>query len=431
MSEPRAAELAELSRLLAETGTDYGSVLRALTQRVSALIGDGCLVELIDRDEQTLRPVALYHPDPVATELACRLARGARSTVGSGVTGGVAATGQPAFFPAIDPAALRAVVDPGVHGYLDRFPVCGAIAVPLRAHGGAVGVLSVWRDREARPYTDDDVAFLQRLADHAALAIVNARLYGRLARAHAELATRTEQLQVALAELESFSYAVSHDLQVPLRSVRTFIEVFLDDHGAGLPEAGRELLGRVTDAADRMKELIVALLDLARVSSTEIWCERQDVSAIAAEVVAELRAAFPERAVRVDIQSGICAECDGRLLRIALQNLLSNAWKFTAGTPDASVWITGGDDPERLVLEVRDNGVGFDMAHARRLFTPFERLHDRDAFPGLGIGLATVARIARRHGGHITATSAPGQGATFRLELVRRMPPATEELPVV
>jgi signal transduction histidine kinase len=419
VGDPRATDLAELSRLLAETGVDYGSVLRALAERVGALLGDGCVVELIDADGRTLLPVALHHPDPAACELACGLAREARSLVGTGVTGRVAHTGVPAVFPAVDPAALRALLAPPVQAYVDRFPVRGAISVPLRTRDGVIGALSVWRDRTEALYTQDDVDFLQRLGDHAALAITNARLYRRLQKAHDALEARTEHLQAALAELESFSWAVSHDLQVPLRGIRGLIDIFLEDHGATLDEAGRELLCRATDAADRMSALILALLDLARVSSAALRREPQDVSALAADVAAELAAAWHDRHPRVDIQDGLVAHGDRMLLRVALQNLLSNAWKFTAGRADPALRVTGGSDGDLDVVEVRDNGVGFDMAHAERLFRPFQRLHT--GYPGTGIGLATVHRIVRRHGGRVTATAAPDQGACFRLELPRRL----------
>ncbi len=426
VSETRASDLAELSRLLAETGVDYASVLRALAARVAALLGDACLVELLDLEASALIPVALHHPDPAAMELALGLARGAQSLVSEGVTGGVVRTGRPAFYPSVDPAALRALLAAPVQAYMDRFPVRSAISVPLRTRDGVIGALSVWRDRTVAPYTGDDVEFLQRLADHAALAITNARLYRRLQQAHDALAARTEHLQAALAELESFSYAVSHDLQVPLRGVRSLIEIVLEEHGASLDDEGRDLLTRAAGAADRMGALIVALLDLARVSSAELRREPQDVSALAAEVAAEVAAASPGRRVRVHIQDGLVADGDRDLLRVALQNLVSNAFKFTGARADAALRVTGGPEAGLDVIEVRDNGVGFDMDHVRRLFRPFQRLHAD--YPGTGIGLATVDRIARRHGGRVTTTAAPGAGACFRLELPRRPAPVPDEV---
>ncbi|NMO14237.1 PAS domain S-box protein [Pyxidicoccus fallax] len=226
---------------------------------------------------------------------------------------------------------------------------------------------------------------------------------------------RTAELQVVNAELESFSYSVSHDLRAPLRAISGFSRVLLEDYSAGQPldEEGLRYLERISAGGQRMADLIDDLLKLSRV--TRAPCRRVpvDLADLAREVVEGLSRQTPERAVRVTLTPTARALGDPHLLRQVLENLLGNAWKFTGRTPDPSIEFgTQEKNGERLFF-VRDNGAGFDMAHAGKLFTAFHRLHEASDFEGTGIGLATVQRIIHRHGGRIWAESQPGQGATF------------------
>lgn len=227
------------------------------------------------------------------------------------------------------------------------------------------------------------------------------------------LRERALELETANRELQTFSYSVSHDLRAPLRSVNGFAAALEEDHSAALSEEARIYLRRIRLAAKRMDELIEDLLKLSRVLRAELHREAIDLSQLAGSVADELRRAWPDQQVEVTILPGMACEGDARLLRIVLENLLSNAWKFTAGRTPARVevgceWSTGS-----AVFYVRDNGTGFDMAHVRKLFVPFQRLHSADQFPGNGIGLATVQRILARHGGKAWAEGRPGEGAAF------------------
>lgn len=224
-------------------------------------------------------------------------------------------------------------------------------------------------------------------------------------------------LVVANRELEAFSYSVAHDLRAPLRSIDGFSQILLDDFSAPLAETGREYLLRVRAAAQRMGQLIDDLLALARVGRAEVSRQRLDVSSLASEVIEQLRDRDPGREVTCTIQPEIVVDADPRLLHIVLENLIGNAWKFTSKTPNATIEIVAETQAEGVVLSVRDNGAGFDMAFASKLFGPFQRLHRRDEFPGTGIGLATVQRIVHRHGGRVWAEAAVEQGATFHLTL--------------
>lgn len=220
---------------------------------------------------------------------------------------------------------------------------------------------------------------------------------------------RTEELRQANAELESFSYSVSHDLRTPLRAISSFAELLRERHEAELDDEGRHYLQRVIDGAARMSQLIDDLLQLSRVTRQEVKRRDVDVTAIAEQVVAQLREADPEREVAVSIQPGLVASADPRQVEVVLANLLGNAWKFTAGTAVASI----GLDADGRGFRVHDNGAGFDMRYSANLFGVFQRLHADGQFPGTGVGLAIVKRIVERHGGHIRAEAEVGKGARF------------------
>ncbi len=226
-----------------------------------------------------------------------------------------------------------------------------------------------------------------------------------------------QQLKAANQELEAFSYSVSHDLRAPLRSIDGFSQALLEDYADRFDDQGRHYLARVRAGTQRMGELIDDLLQLSRVTRAEIRRETVDLSALANSVVADLKRAEPPRRVDVVIQPGLQTEGDAKLLRIALVNLLSNAWKFTGHQPAARIELGVQDNGGERAFYVRDNGVGFDMAYAGKLFGAFQRLHAQGEFPGTGIGLATVQRIINRHGGRVWAEAAVNQGASFYFAL--------------
>ncbi|HXG14674.1 MAG TPA: PAS domain S-box protein [Calidithermus sp.] len=239
------------------------------------------------------------------------------------------------------------------------------------------------------------------------------RAEARIRALNEDLARRYAELEAANRELEAFSYSVSHDLRAPLRAIDGFSQALLEDCEPVLDERGRDHLRRIRAATRRMGELIDDLLALARVTRQEMRRERVDLSAVARSVVAQLRRAEPTRRVEVVIAEGLAAEGDPHLLRLVLENLLGNAWKFTAREPEARIEFGALDEGGRPAFFVRDNGVGFDMAYAHKLFGPFQRLHPTSEFPGTGIGLATVQRVVARHGGRVWAVGEEGKGATF------------------
>jgi PAS domain S-box-containing protein len=227
---------------------------------------------------------------------------------------------------------------------------------------------------------------------------------------------RTAQLQASNQELEAFAYSVSHDLRAPLRGIRGFSELLLDQHAGQLDAEGQDLLRRACAASQRMNSLIDDLLKLSRVGRSDLQWQRVDLSTLAESVAAELRQAEPERALDLLITPNLRASGDEHLLRIVLDNLLRNAWKFTCHQPRARIEFGFSAEPEPAFF-VRDNGVGFDMAHAGKLFGVFQRLHSISEFPGTGVGLAIVQRIILRHRGRVWAAGVVNQGATFYFTL--------------
>lgn len=276
---------------------------------------------------------------------------------------------------------------------------CALTVRPLRTEGAQVPhLVSIVEDITARKRAEEEIRRL------------NATLERRVAQ-------RTQELKAANQELESFAYAVSHDLRAPLRAMGGFSQALQEDCGEALPEEGRGYLDQISLASARMAALIDGLLALSRTTRGELARVPVDLSALAEAELQEHARQEPERAVQWRVAPGIRALGDPAMLGAVLANLVGNAWKYTAHTPGARIEVDAVQEEGRTWMRIADNGCGFDMAHAGKLFQPFQRLHRQDEFPGLGIGLATAQRIVRRHGGTLKAAGSPGQGATFLINL--------------
>jgi len=258
----------------------------------------------------------------------------------------------------------------------------------------------------------------QELQQHAT------RLEQRVADRTKELEHRNEALRrnaaellAANNELDAFAYSVSHDLRAPLRSIDGFSQVLLEDYATQLGDGGRDSLQRVRAASQRMATLIDDLLKLARVTRAEMRTEPVDLSAMARDIVVDIQRAAPDRPVEFAITPGLEAQGDSRLLRVVLDNLLRNGWKYSSKRPQARVEFNALEENGERVFVVKDNGAGFDMRYADKLFGVFQRLHSAAEFEGTGVGLATVRRIIDRHGGRIWAEGVVDQGATFYFTL--------------
>jgi signal transduction histidine kinase len=308
---------------------------------------------------------------------------------------------------------LTDVMMPG----LDGFGLLGALRKDQRTHTIPVILLS------ARAGEESSVEGLNAGADDYLAKPFSAKELLARVRTHLELARLRRQwateLEQANKELEAFSYSVSHDLRAPLRGIDGFSKALLENYGERLDDQGRRYVERVRAGAHKMSRLIDDMLNLSRIGRSPLHKVPVDLSVIARDVIADLREKDSARAVSIDIPDGISVVGDAALINIVLVNLLGNAWKFTAKQPDARIALesrrvaaTKTTNAE-TILAVSDNGAGFDMAYAAKLFLPFHRLHRDSEFEGTGIGLATVHRLISRHGGRIWADSTPGKGATF------------------
>ena len=658
--------LAQASHDFSEATYDDHRLLEVVATRLGQLLGDMCVIRAVTEDGEWLESNgAAYHRDPDLLVATREVMLSGRQHVGEGISGRVAATGRAVLTPRIDPADFAASSEPKYRPYLDRLAITSSMALPLLCRGKVVGIANLMRGAPADPYTEDDLHLVERIADHAALAIANARSYaaerkardaaekaasdlrkaesrfarlsesgvigiivsdldGRISeindalvrllghsrddilsgrtvwrdltppdwrevdaravqqlvtsgvgalrekqyirkdgtrvpvligsamleggagecisfvldlterkaaqaavevaaiveysddaiigktldgvitswnrgaqhvfgysaaeivgspvsvlvpaeraqeetlilehlakgeverfdtvrlrkdgrridvsvtispvrdaggrvvgiskvarditdrrRAEEALARANEVAEAASRELETFSYSVAHDLRAPLRGMNGFAQVLLEDYGDKLDAEGRDCLQEIHGNAQKMGGLIDALLSLSRVARSDWRPERIDLSALVRTIGAEIAATEPERGVRIVAEEHLSAEMDLPLARALFENLLGNAWKFTAQTPDARIEFGAVEKGGGLTLFVRDNGAGFDMAHANKLFAPFQRLHTVAEFAGTGIGLATVQRVVKRHGGRIWAEGKVGEGAVF------------------
>jgi PAS domain S-box-containing protein len=286
-------------------------------------------------------------------------------------------------------------------------------------HASYLGCIGVIRDISERKRAELELArYREHLEDLVAertkeLEARNREISDLNADLEQRVEQRTAELRAANAELESFTYSVSHDLRAPLRAMSGLAQILADGYADRLGQAGRQRIDQIVDSARRMQDLIEGLLQLSHSTRGELQRVPVDLSALACRTLEEHAAAEPSRAVRWEIEEGLIAEGDPRMLEVLMQNLLGNAWKYTGRTPDALIRVHADHSASPLRYFVIDNGAGFNMAHAGQLFQPFRRLHSQSEFQGIGIGLATVQRIVHRHGGEIHVDATPGQGARF------------------
>jgi light-regulated signal transduction histidine kinase (bacteriophytochrome) len=321
---------------------------------------------------------------------------------------------------------------------LAQFQVRANLVVPLLQGENLWGLLCIHQCHAPREWQPTEIEFVTQIANHLGVALQHAEL---LAKLQAEIVDRQQAQQQALdlnhglqqavselksvnKELETFSYSVSHDLRAPLRSIDGFSQALLEDCVEQLDETGHDYLRRIRSATQRMGQLIDDLLSLSRVIRSDMCRAPVALSKLATQIATDLHQAYPDRQVESIVQPDLLDRGDSRLLQAILENLLSNAWKFTATRTHAKIEFGALPRPQTDAMTqppatyfVRDNGVGFDMTYVEKLFSPFQRLHSSSEFPGNGIGLATVQRIVHRHGGRVWAEGEIDRGATFYFTL--------------
>ncbi|MFQ5791340.1 MAG: ATP-binding protein, partial [Acidobacteriota bacterium] len=293
------------------------------------------------------------------------------------------------------------------------------ISLPIIYRGEVIGLSQV--ANKETDYDEKDIKLYEAIAEKIA-PILHARLQRdreeiERKRAEEEVRKHTVELAAVNQELEAFNYSVSHDLRAPLRGIDGFSQVLLEDYSDKLDAQGKDALQRVRAASQRMGLMVDDLLSLSRVTRSEMRSETVDLSELAKTIAARLQQTQPERPVEFVIEEGVTSKGDGRLLRVVLENLLGNAWKFAGKKPLTRIEFGLTEHDGKPAYFVRDNGAGFDMAYADKLFGAFQRLHAIDEFEGTGVGLATAQRIIHRHGGRIWAEGAVEQGATFKFTL--------------
>ena len=415
--------------------SDYAALLDLVARRLAEAAGDSCQIRLLSDDGKTLDVVAAYDPDPRA--LKAQRAFWARQTVPVESANSAAAVfrdHRPVLVPARSREEVKALCSPEAWTLIEAYVPHSIAMVPLGVAGNMLGVMGLarWRAQQVA-YSEDDMTLLQDLADRASLAIFNARLLRQTSRHKDELEERvqrrTAELESANKELEAFAYSVSHDLRAPLRHISGYASILGSDSGEALDEGGRRCLGMITDSAREMGVLIDDLLQFSRISRAEMHVADVDMALTLEEALTPIREETESRAIEWSIGPLPHVDGDAALLRQVWANLVGNAVKYSRDSDPARIEVGvidgDGDAPPanagaEHVFFVRDNGVGFDMQYAHKLFGVFQRLHSAAEFEGTGIGLANVQRIITRHGGRVWADASADEGATFYFALPTR-----------
>ncbi|AZZ36118.1 hypothetical protein CIK05_04695 [Bdellovibrio sp. qaytius] len=406
--------LAEVGRTFASAATDYHELLDKVAFAGSELIGDGCIVTLMDDDGQLSTKTSSHRDlklDSIYKNQVKNLKISAQE--GKNVSAQVVRSGK-SVFGDVKPEEVAAKTDEALKALVLLWNVHSFVVVPIHARHNIIGTITLVRSAPGRSYAEEDVSLLQDVATRAGLAIETADLYRRL---EERVKERTHELELLNKELETFSYSVAHDLRAPIRSIDGYSQILKQEAGAKLDSDEIQYLNKISASAKKMNSLIEDMLMLSQVARSELIRQKIDLSELVDEISDQLQDNSPMRTVSTVIQPGVVCFGDFKLLEIALTNLLSNAWKFTRHTVDAKIEFGSFEKDANTIYFIKDNGAGFDQAHVENIFAAFERLHSASEFEGTGVGLSIVQRIILRHQGKIWAEGQVNQGAAFYFTL--------------
>jgi PAS domain S-box-containing protein len=413
----RFAFLAEASGVLASS-LDYQTTLASVARLAAPGIADWCSIDVV-ADDGSIQLLAVAHVDAEKVQWAYDLRR--RYPVNPDAPTGLAhvlRTGQSELYPNISDEMLAAWSRTDEQLAISRrVGFRSLMLVPLTAHGRTLGAITMVSAESDRHFGEVDLDLAENLARHAASALENARLYREVQELNESLKRRAATLETANKELEAFAYSVSHDLRSPLRAIDGFSRILIEEHQTELDDEGRRYLSFVRDNAQKMGELIDDLLAFSRLGRAAMQKQMIDMKALAQRVVEDLYAETEGRDVAIVIGDLPSCRGDIALLKQVFANLLTNALKFTRRCQGARIEVGTQTQNGETVYFVRDNGVGFDMKYAHKLFGVFQRLHRAEDYEGTGAGLAIVQRIIHRHGGRVWAEGEEGKGATFYFTL--------------
>lgn len=401
---------------------DFSKTLSDLARIITPAFTDWFVFHEVQADGK-IKPIIVYHTNEEYVDLGYKLARKFSSDTNTlkGIYKQIN-TLKPIFLPQIPDRILKSFISNKENlKILRSLQINSLISVPLIIRKRVNGIMTLIREGEARSFDKEDLEIAGEIARRASLALENGRLYQEAQNLNMELekrvASRTSDLETINKEMESFSYSVSHDLRAPLRSIDGFSNLILKKYSDQLEETAKDYFMRVIHACRQMGQLIDDLLKLSQITRIEMNMEITDLSEMATGIANELQASQPERKATFIIQPGIIANIDRNLMEIALHNLFDNSWKYSRNQSVTKIEFGIETRDNKMVYYICDNGVGFDMKYLDKLFGAFQRLHGQTEFEGTGIGLATVQRIIRRHGGNIWAEAEVGHGATFYFTL--------------
>ncbi|MCF7804957.1 MAG: PAS domain S-box protein [Candidatus Marinimicrobia bacterium] len=420
--EEHLAFLVEASEVLASS-LEYGTTLENVAKLAVKQFADWCTIDLLEEDE--VRRVAVEHIKPEKKKLARELQRKyppMRSN--SSLFGQVVASGEPVLIQTISESVLQENVTN--EEYLEILRELGlesAMVVPLSVRGSVIGVISLISENPGSRFSKQDLSLAQELARHAALAVQEARHVNRLKALNQQLEVRvqerTEALEKANRELESFSYSVSHDLRAPLRAIKGFGRILLEEYHHTLPEDGQRYLNLIDQNISEMGHLIDDLLTYSRISRRPTDKRLINMQELVSTVLDSLSNQWDLDRYQIDLRSLPEARGDYKMLTHIWQNLLSNAVKYSKKEEQPVVQISGSIAKDGIRYSVSDNGVGFNMKYGEKMFEVFQRLHRPEDYEGTGVGLAIAKQIIESHGGTIWAEAKSHEGAIFSFELPR------------